>query len=59
MLQQLKIGYAITKNINNIDIQMYKENNIYFVNGFIGSEHIYKTFEKYNEAKKFYNNPLN
>jgi hypothetical protein len=54
---QYTYGQGSNKNYGKSDDNrgyLYKENGIYFVNGFKNGKHFSETFEKFTDAKKFY-----
>jgi nicotinic acid mononucleotide adenylyltransferase len=54
----LTLGYQYTYEAGEDSKAIYIEHEIYFVVGFKGSQHIHETFDKWANAKKFYNTVL-
>ena len=51
---QLNLNYQYTILKENISASFYKENGIYLIQGFKLGVHFNYSFDKFNEAKKFY-----
>ena len=49
--KDLNQGYQYTKQNNNIDIAIWKDNGVYIVSGFIEGVYFRNTFVKFKDAK--------
>jgi hypothetical protein len=54
METDIELGYVISKDNDCVEISLYKEGGIYFVEGFIGLAPFRKCFDSFNEAEKYY-----